>query len=218
MYFQDRAHAGQDLAKALSAYKGKDDTLLLALPRGGVPVAFEIAKELDLPLDVLLVRKLGVPWQKELAMGAIAEGDIRYINQDVVSMLDIPETVIDDIAKAQMKELNRRKQLYRHDQTALDIEDKTIIIVDDGLATGATMHAAVNALKLAKPKRLIVAVPVGASETCLSLEEIADEVICLHTPDPFYAIGYWYRDFFQTSDQTVADLLKLAQEQLSDVE
>lgn len=210
MNFQDRAHAGQELAKALSAYNGKEDTLLLALPRGGVPVAFEIAKKLNLPLDVLLVRKLGVPWQKELAMGAIAEGDICYINQDIVTQLDIPQELIDNVVTRETEELNRRHQLYRGDRAIPQLEGKTVILVDDGLATGATMHAAVNALQLAKLKRLIVAVPVGASDTCQSLEAIADEVICLSSPFPFYAIGYWYKDFSQTSDKDVAKLLMLA--------
>ena len=207
MYFLDREHAGKELAKALAAYKGRADVLLLALPRGGVPVAFEIARELHLPLDVLLVRKLGVPWQKELAMGAIAEHGIRYINQDIVGPLDIAQSVIDDVVEQQTKELNRRRQLYHGDRPAPQLEGKIIIIVDDGLATGATMHAAVNALKQAKIKQLIVAVPVGASDTCAGLEEIVDKVVCLHTPFPFYAIGYWYRDFSQTSDSEVKELL-----------
>ena len=210
MYFQDRSHAGQELAKALSAYEGKEDTLLLALPRGGVPVAFEMAEQLKLPLDVLLVRKLGVPWQKELAMGAIAEGGICYINRNVVSMLDIPKGVIDDVVSRETEELKRRHQLYRGDRPAPQLEGKTIILVDDGLATGATMHAAVNALKMAKIKHLVVAVPVGASDTCRGLEAIADEVVCLYSPDPFNAIGYWYTDFSQTSDHEVETLLMLA--------
>jgi putative phosphoribosyl transferase len=207
MYFHNRAHAGQELAAALSEYKEKQDTLLLALPRGGVPVAFEIAKRLNLPLDVLLVRKLGVPGQEELAMGAIAENDILYLNQDVVDMINIPKAAIQSVINSETQELERRSQLYRRDRPAPDLTDKTVIIVDDGLATGATMHAAVNALKQAKIKQLIVAVPVGAGSTCRELNETADKLICLYTPEPFYGVGRWYQDFSQTSDQDVQELL-----------
>lgn len=210
MYFQDRSHAGQELAEALSVYSGKKDTLLLALPRGGVPVAFEIAQRLNLPLDVLLVRKLGVPGHEELAMGAIAEDGIFYINQEIVDQLGIPQVVIERVITRETEELNRRRQLYRHDRPAPHLEGKTVIIVDDGLATGATMHAAVKALNQANVKRLIVAVPVGASDTCMDLKEDADEMICLYSPDPFYGVGAWYKDFSQTSDQEVENLLMLA--------
>ncbi|PCI46925.1 MAG: phosphoribosyl transferase [Alphaproteobacteria bacterium] len=213
MYFQDRTHAGQELATVLSKYDGKQDTLLLALPRGGVPVAYVIARQLNLPLDVLLVRKLGVPGQQELAMGAIAEDNILYINRDIVRQLDIPPAVIENIIIRETEELNRRRQLYRHDRPAPQIEGKTIIVVDDGLATGATMHAAVNALRQANVKRLIVAVPVGADSTCRELEAYADEVVCLYTPYPFNGVGRWYEDFSQTSDREVEKLLMKARTQ-----
>lgn len=213
MYFQNREHAGQELTKSLSEFNEKQDTLLLALPRGGVPVAFEISQRLNLPLDVLLVRKLGVPGQEEFAMGAIAENDILYINEDVVKMLNIPPTVIQSVVNNETQELNRRTQLYRHDQPALDLTDKTVIVVDDGLATGASMHAAVSALRHTKVKRIIVAVPVGAVDTCRELEKTTDEVICLYKPDPFYGVGKWYNDFSQTSDQEVQELLYHARKQ-----
>lgn len=212
MFFQDRAHAGQELAEALSVYSGKEDTLILALPRGGVPVAFEIAQRLNLPLDVLLVRKLGVPGHEELAMGAIAENGILYINQEIVDQLTIPQVLIESIITRETEELNRRRQLYRHDRPALHLEGKTIIMVDDGLATGATMHAAVKALNQVNVKRLIVAVPVGASDTCRDLRVEADDVICLYSPDPFYGVGAWYKDFSQTSDQEVENLLMQARQ------
>ncbi len=213
MYFQDRTHAGQELATILSKYDGKQDTLLLALPRGGVPVAYAIAQQLNLPLDVLLVRKLGVPGRQELAMGAIAEDNILYINRDIVRQLDIPPAVIENVITRETQELNRRRQLYRHDRPAPQIGGKTVIVVDDGLATGATMHAAVNALRQANVKRLIVAVPVGADSTCRELENYADEVICLYTPYPFYGVGRWYEDFSQTSDGEVEKLLMKARSQ-----
>ena len=210
MVFQDRSYAGMELAKALSVYSGKEDTLILALPRGGVPVAFEIAQRLNLPLDVLLVRKLGIPGHEELAMGAIAEDGILYINQKIVDQLGISPVVIESVITKETEELNRRGQRYRHDRPAPHLKGKTIIIVDDGLATGATMRAAVKALNQADIKRLIVAVPVGASDTCRELRVEADEVICLDSPDPFYGVGAWYKDFSQTSDQEVENLLMLA--------
>ncbi|PHZ85788.1 phosphoribosyltransferase [Paremcibacter congregatus] len=207
MYFRDRTHAGQELAAALSKYQKEKDTLVLALPRGGVPVAFEVAEQLKLPLDVLLVRKLGVPGQREFAMGAIAEDNILYINRDVVDLLDIPSPLIESVIKQETQELNRRRQLYRHDRPAPNFDDKTIILIDDGLATGATMHAAVNALKKTNASRLIIAIPVGSLRTCKELEELADELICLHTPEPFDGVGRWYGDFSQTSDEEVERLL-----------
>ena len=212
MYFQDRSHAGQELAEALSVYSEKEDTLILALPRGGVPVAFEIAQRLNLPLDVLLVRKLGIPGHEELAMGAIAENGILYINQEIVDQLGIPQVLIESVITRETEELNRRRQLYRHDRPALHLEGKTVIMVDDGLATGATMHAAVKALIQVNVKRLIVAVPVGANDTCRDLRVEADDVICLYSPDPFYGVGAWYKNFSQTSDQEVENLLMQARQ------
>tara|TARA_R110002073_G_scaffold144889_11_gene297021 strand:+ start:772 stop:1431 length:660 start_codon:yes stop_codon:yes gene_type:complete len=207
MYFRDRTHAGQELAAALSKYHKEKDTLVLALPRGGVPVAFEVAEQLKLPLDVLLVRKLGVPGQREFAMGAIAEDNILYINRDVVDLLDIPSPLVESVIKQETQELNRRRQLYRHDRPAPNFDDKTIILIDDGLATGATMHAAVNALKKTNSSHLIIAVPVGSLRTCKELEELVDELICLHTPEPLDGVGRWYGDFSQTSDEEVESLL-----------
>jgi len=210
MYFENRSEAGQALAKALSTYKDQPDTLILALPRGGVPVAYEVSRNLGLPLDVLLVRKLGVPGQEEFAMGAIAEGNIIYVNEEIVEQLKIPPAIIDNIINRETTELNRRRQLYRHDRPAPALENKTIILIDDGLATGATMHAAVNALRQINAKRLIVAVPVGAGSTCQKLAEEADDLICLHSPYPFNGVGQWYGDFSQTSDKEVEDLLMRA--------
>jgi len=213
MYFKDRSHAGQELAKALATYRGQQDIILLALPRGGVPVAFEIAELLDLPLDVLLVRKLGIPGQDEYAMGAIAEDGILYINQYIVQQLDIPKAVIENITTREIEELNRRRQIYRHDRPAPQLDGKTVIVVDDGLATGATMKAAVRALRQMNVKHLVVAVPVGAGDTCRELEKEADEVICPYKPDPFYGVGRWYGDFSQTSDEQLEKLLMLARKQ-----
>lgn len=184
---------------------------MLALPRGGVPVAFEVAQELDLPLDVLLVRKLGIPGHLELAMGAIAEDGILYINQGIVDSLEIPQVLIEKAITREREELDRRRELYRHNKSSPRLEGKTVIIVDDGLATGATMRAAVKALKQAHVKHLVVAVPVGASDTCADLQKEADEVVCLYSPEPFYSVGAWYKDFSQTSDQEVENLLMLAQ-------
>lgn len=209
-YYRDRSHAGKALAKSLNQYSGNDDVIILALPRGGVPVAFEVAQELDLPLDLLLVRKLGLPGQEEYAMGAIAESGITYINQEVVRQLSIPKSVIDRVIAKESRELDRRRQIYRGNRPPLDLEGKTVIIVDDGLATGSTMRAAVNALKQAGPKSVVVAVPVGADDSCRELELIADKLICLHSPSPFYGVGMWYRDFGQTSDPEVLSLLERA--------
>jgi putative phosphoribosyl transferase len=210
MSFRDRSDAGRRLAMQVSAYVDRPDVIVLALPRGGVPVGFEVACALHAPLDVFLVRKLGLPGQPELAMGAIATSGVRVLNADVVRRLRINPKVIESVAAAELEELQRRERRYRGDRPAPDVCGRVVILVDDGLATGSTMRAAVRALRQQHPTRIIVAVPVGAAETCSSLEVDADEVICLSTPNPFYAVGLWYQDFSQTTDDQVRDLLKAA--------
>jgi len=208
--FRDRADAGRRLAAKLTAYAGRHDVLVLALPRGGVPVAAEVARELGVPLDVYLVRKLGVPGHEELALGAIASGGTIVLNDDIVRGLAIPATVIDTLVRQERHELERRERDYRGDRPIPDVTGRVVILVDDGLATGATMRAAVEALRARHPVRLVVAVPVGAPETCSALELLADEVTCAVTPEPFYAVGLWYADFDQTTDAEVRALLERA--------
>jgi putative phosphoribosyl transferase len=210
MRYHDRNEAGQHLAAKLMMYANRPDVLVLALPRGGVPVGFAVAEALHAPLDVFLVRKLGVPGHEELAMGAIATGGVRVLNEEVVNYLQIPATVIDTVAAREQQELERRALHYRNGQPALDVHGCTVILVDDGLATGATMRAAVVALRQQQPARIVVAVPVAASTVCHALETVADEVVCAATPEPFYAVGLWYEHFEQTSDAEVCDLLALA--------
>jgi predicted phosphoribosyltransferase len=207
MRFRDRADAGRRLAGKLAQYAGRDDVIVLALPRGGVPVGAEVARALGSPLDVFLVRKLGVPGHEELAMGAIASGGVRVLNRDVLDQLRIPPQRVDAVAAREMAELARREAAYRDGRPAPDVRGKAVILVDDGLATGASMKAAVAALRDLGPARVVVAVPVGAAETCAELEQMADEVVCAETPDPFYAVGSWYADFDQTSDAEVRELL-----------
>ncbi|NJR73649.1 MAG: phosphoribosyltransferase [Scytonema sp. CRU_2_7] len=208
--FKNRKAAGQFLAKNLAAYANYPDTLVLALPRGGVPVAFEVARALNAPLDVFVVRKLGVPEQKELAMGAIASGGVQVLNEEIVRSLGISEVVIQKVAAKEQQELERREHLYRGDRPIPILHGRTVILVDDGLATGATMRAAVVALQQHKPAKIIVAVPVSASETCEEFEAKVDEIVCLATPNPFYSVGLWYEDFPQTTDEEVRELLKKA--------
>ncbi|MFP3895996.1 MAG: phosphoribosyltransferase [Anaerolineales bacterium] len=210
--FADRTAAGQQLAEELAKYTDQEDVIVLGLPRGGVPVAFEVAKALKAPLDVFVVRKLGVPGNPELAMGAIASGDVRVMNEDVVRRLGISEEDIERVAIREREELERREEAYRGARPGIDVEDKTVILVDDGLATGATMRAAVNALRESDPKRIIVAVPTAPAETCAEFENIADEIICLATPRPFFGVGGSYRDFSQTSNEQVRALLNKADE------
>ena len=209
-YFRDRREAGQLLAKKLSPYANRPDVVVLALPRGGVPVAFEVANALRVPLDVYLVRKLGVPGYEELAMGAIATGGVRVLNEQIVNALGIPEDVIDAVASWEQQELERRERIYRGDRPPPDLQSKTVILIDDGLATGATMQAAVRALRQQEPARIVVAVPTAAPETCEQFKAEADEVICAITPEPFYAVGLWYEDFSQTTDEDVRELLAQA--------
>ncbi len=208
--FANRTEAGKLLADALSGYTGRSDILILALPRGGVPVAYEVAKALFAPMDLWLVRKLGVPGQEELALGALAGKNIRVLNYDIIDFLNIDETVIDTIVAREQAELERRNRLYRQGKPPPAIEGKTIIIIDDGLATGATMRVAISSLRQAGAARIIAAVPVGAASTCDKIEEEADQLICLHTPEPFYGVGQWYNDFSQTSDDEVLALLNNA--------
>jgi len=210
MLFRNRTHAGQVLARMLEEYSNRDDVLVLAVPRGGVPVASEIAKALHAPLDVFLVRKLGVPGQEELAMGAIATGGIRVLNYAVVNHLGVPDHVIDTATKAEQRELDRREQAYRGTREPPEVRGRTIILVDDGLATGSTMRAAVTALRQQKPARIIVAVPVAAASTCQEFRQEVDQIICATTPEPFYGVGQWYEDFSQTTDEDVRDLLDRA--------
>jgi predicted phosphoribosyltransferase len=217
MPFQDRIQAGRALAERLSKYANRSDVVVLALPRGGVPVGFEVAHALHAPLDVFLVRKLGVPGQPELAMGAIATGGVQVLNEDVVRVLDIPEEVIDSVAAREQRELERRESLYRDDRPPLEVADRIVILIDDGVATGSTMKAAVAALRRRHASRIVVAVPVGAGETCDELRATADEVICLLRPERFYAVGLWYEDFSQTSDAEVRDLLEKATDSLTEV-
>jgi predicted phosphoribosyltransferase len=211
MRFRDRTDAGRRLAGKLARYQGRDDVLVLALPRGGVPVGAEVAQALGAPLDVFLVRKLGVPGHEELAMGAIASGGVRVLNEDVVDQLRISPRWIDAVAAEEGEELARREAAYRDGRPAPDVRGKTVILVDDGLATGASMKAAVAALRRLGPERIVAAVPVGAPDTCRELGELADAVVCAETPDPFYAVGSWYADFEQTSDEEVRELLAAAQ-------
>jgi putative phosphoribosyl transferase len=208
--FHDRTEAGKLLAAQLTAYANSRDVIVLALPRGGVPVAFEVASALHAPLDVIVVRKLGVPGQEELAMGAIATGGVRILNNDVVQFLDIPDEVINKIAAQEQQELERRERLYRGDRPAYDVHGRTVILVDDGIATGATMHAAVAALKQRQPTRIIIAVPTAAPSICDEFAAEVDELVCVIRPEPFIAVGYWYRQFSQTSDEEVRSLLEQA--------
>jgi len=204
---QDRHDAGKRLAGALSQYTGRQDTVVLALPRGGVPVAYEISRILDLPLDVLLVRKLGVPGHEELAMGAIAWDHIRVLNEDIIKELNISDRAIEDAVARESVRIRQRNKRYRDDLPPPHVEAMTVIVVDDGLATGATMKAAIAALRQAKAGKIVVAVPVGAAATRNELDELADEVVCLDTPRPFHGVGQWYADFSQIDDTLVEELL-----------
>jgi putative phosphoribosyl transferase len=206
--FRDRLQAGQLLGQELAAQLGDlDDLLVLGLPRGGVPVASEVARALHAPLDVFIVRKLGVPGYEELAMGAIASGDVLVINDEVVSQLRISQQAIDNVAAREGRELERRERSYRGNRAAIDVRGRTVIIVDDGLATGSTMRAAVRALRRMEPRQIIVAVPVAAQSTCEELRHEGNRVVCLQTPEPFQAVGLWYQDFTQTTDEEVQELL-----------
>jgi putative phosphoribosyl transferase len=207
LLFRDRVDAGRTLARLLAAYADRPDVIVLALPRGGVPVAHEIARALHAPLDVFVVRKLGVPGHEELAMGAIATGGVCVLNASVVETLKIPESAITAVTAREQQELARRERLYRGDRPPPDVQRRTVILVDDGMATGSTLRAAVLALRRLQPARIVVAVPVAAPSTCEEFRALVDEVICARTPDPFYAIGIWYEDFDQTGDDEIRRLL-----------
>jgi predicted phosphoribosyltransferase len=208
--FRDRHDAGRRLAAALGSYAGREDVLVLALPRGGVPVGYEVARALGAPLDVMQVRKLGVPGHEELAMGAIASGGVRILSEGVVQALSIPERVIATVAAAEEQELDRRERIYREGRPFPEVRGRTVILVDDGLATGSTMRAAAAALRAHGAGRLVAAVPVAPKETCDALRDLVDDVICAVMPEPFLAVGEWYEDFTQTSDAEVQDLLRRA--------
>jgi predicted phosphoribosyltransferase len=208
--FRDRRDAGRRLAAELTNYADQNDVLVLALPRGGVPVAYEVARALHAPLDVFMVRKLGVPGYEELAMGAIATGGVRVLDEELVRMLHLPRDVIERVTAIEMTELERRERQYRGDRPAPDVRGRTVILIDDGLATGSTMRAAIAALKKEGAKRIVVAVPVAPPETCEALRVQVDDVVCAVTPELFRAVGLWYGDFSQTTDEEVRDLLARA--------
>jgi predicted phosphoribosyltransferase len=213
-YFHDRTDAGRRLAARLQQYAGRHDVIVLALPRGGVPVAFEVARELRAPLDIIVVRKLGLPGHSELAMGAIASGGVRIVDTETVRRFGVSESEVAEVIAAEQQELARRERLYRGGRPFPDVRGKTVILIDDGLATGATMAAAAAALQRQNPARLIVAVPVSSPETCDAFRGLVDDVVCSVTPEPFYAVGFWYEDFSQTTDEEVRDLLERARREV----
>ena len=210
MLFKDRFHAGRLLARKLEHHRDNSEVLVLALPRGGVPVAAEVTRVLQAPLDVFLVRKLGLPGHSELAMGAVAMGGVRVLNESLVARLGIPESAIDRVADRELEVLRRQDHRFRGDRPAPEIEGRTIILVDDGLATGSTMRAAVEAIKKQRPRRLVVAVPIGAAETCEQFGRDVDEMVAVSCPDDFRAVAMWYEDFSQTPDAVVIGLLQEA--------
>jgi putative phosphoribosyl transferase len=206
--FADRSDAGRRLAERLTHYTGRDDVVVLGLPRGGVPVAFEVARSLGVPLDVFVVRKLGVPGHEELAMGAIASGGVRVLNADVLAATLVPPEAVEAVAARELERLETQERAYRGERPARDVHGSVVILVDDGLATGATMRAAVAALRDRGAGRIVVAVPTAPIETCEALRREVDEIVCALTPDPFMAVGLWYRDFAPVSDQQVRELLE----------
>jgi predicted phosphoribosyltransferase len=210
--FADRSDAGRRLAEKLveKGYDRGNDLLVLALPRGGMPVAYEVARRLGAPLDVFLVRKLGLPWHEELAMGAIATGGVIVLNDDVLNHTQVPKSEIARVARAEGAELQRRERAYRGSRPPPNIEGKTVILIDDGLATGASMRAAAEAVRKQEPAKLVVAVPVAAPQTCREFQHLVDDAVCVLTPEPFAAVGMWYEDFSQTSDEEVRELLTRA--------
>lgn len=212
--FRDRVEAGQRLARDLGRYADRTDVLVLGLPRGGVPVAFEVARALSAPLDVFVVRKLGLPHHEELAMGAIAMGGARVLDLALIRQMGVSDAEIEQVTRREEIELERRQKQYRGDRPLPDIAGRTVILVDDGLATGSSMRVAVAALREEHPRKIVVAVPIAPEETCEMLRGAADEVVCALTPEPFYAVGLWYRDFSQTSDEEVHDLLERSREEL----
>ena len=214
--FPNRAEAGRLLAEKLVKYAGRDDVIVLGLPRGGVPVAFEVAQRLGAPFDVFIVRKLGVPGFEELAAGAIASGGVRVLNEDVTRAIPHADEMIEAVTVRETAELERREQIYREGRPSPELRDRVVILVDDGLATGATMRAAVKALRQQGAAKIVVAVPVGPPDTCREIEQEADETICLSTPPFFQAVGQYYEDFSQTSDEDVRELLSQAAQDISE--
>jgi len=212
--FRDRRDAGKTLAQKLLHYADRPDVLLLALPRGGVPVAYEVALALHVPLDVFIVRKLGVPGHEELAIGAIASGGIRVLNEEIIQALHIPEEIIEQVAQRELQELRRREEAYRGDYPPPEIHGRIAILIDDGLATGASMRAAVAGVRAQDPERIIVAVPTAAPETCEAFQNEVDEIVCAITPEPFLGVGRWYEDFEQTTDEGVRLFLQDIHQQL----
>lgn len=212
--FQDRRDAGKRLALELARYANRSDVIVLALPRGGVPVAYEVARALHVPLDVFIVRKLGLPGREELAIGALASGGIRVLNHDVIRVLNVPDEVINLVAQREQQELQRREQLYRGERSMSEIANRTVILIDDGLATGASMRAAVAGVRTRHPDRIVIAVPTAAREVCDAFQFRVDEMVCLMTPEPFEGVGKWYADFRQISDQEVRNLLEEVNRQL----
>lgn len=212
--FSDRRDAGRKLAQRLIAYARRTDVIVLALPRGGVPVAYEVALALHAPLDIFIVRKLGLPGHEELAIGAIGSGGVRVLNHDIVQYLNIPNELIEAVAKREIQELERREREYRGNRPPVDVKDRTVILIDDGLATGASMRAAVAGLRTLNPAQIVVAVPTAAPETCEAMEPEVDQMICATTPEPFYGVSRWYEDFSQTTDEEVRMLLQEANRQL----
>jgi putative phosphoribosyl transferase len=210
--FRDRAEAGRLLAERLRRYSGRDDVVVLALPRGGVPVAYEVAKALGAPLGVFVVKKIGVPGHEELAMGAIASGGVLVLDENIVRALGLDRAELERAIASELRELDRRQAAYGESGDALDLDGKTVILVDDGLATGSTMRAATEAVRRLNPARAIVAVPVASKETCERFRDVVDEIVCDVTPKPFHAVGLWYEDFTQTSDEEVRALLARAKE------
>lgn len=214
--FHDRTHAGRQLATKLARYAGRDDVSVLGLPRGGVPVAFEVALVLGAPLDVFVVRKLGLPWHEELAMGAIASGGVRLLDESLIHRAGVTEEEVQKVIAAEQLELQRRETQYRGDRPQAAVAGRTVILVDDGLATGSSMRVAISALRQEKPARIVVAVPIAPPSTCEMLRSEADEVVCALTPEPFYAVGLWYEDFGQTTDEEVHELLERARQEHGD--
>jgi putative phosphoribosyl transferase len=204
---RDRSEAGKRLARELMRYASRSDVLVLALPRGGVPVGFEVARALGVPLDVFVVRKLGMPFHEELAMGAIASGGAQLLNEDVIQTYAISDEEIGRVVESELRERERRERLYRGDRPFPTLNDRIVVLVDDGLATGSTMRAAVMALREEQPARIVVAVPVAAKDACDAFRDVVDEIVCLETPEPFDAVGQWYENFRQTTDQEVHALL-----------
>lgn len=212
MMFKNRVHGGQCLAKALAKFAGRDDLMVIGLPRGGVPVAFEVAMALDAPLDVIVVRKLGVPGWEELAMGAIAAGGVRVMNEEVVRGANVSPSMIESVVDEQTVELHRREKAYRGHAAPPGIRGRTVLLVDDGIATGSTIRAAAQALRQLSPAHIVIAAPVGARDACAALEAVADEVIVIRQPDEFWAVGLWYDEFSQTTDDEVKNLLMKAKQ------